>query len=231
MRSHIDFLTYRNKIYHDWPLKFWKTGEYQVIKEKLHDLRDPSSGRDLYCPGHLNLFRELSLLRPEQVRVVIVGQDPYPDPVLACGIAFSIPRHVKNFPGSLVNIFKEYSDDLGFDTPSCGDLTQWSEEGVLLWNAFPTTAIGRPAAHHWCEYRELTDEVLRTVDDQKSVFVFLGRVAQTFAGNCSEPERTICTSHPAPLGANHGFLGSRIFSRTNRLLTELGKKPINWRLT
>jgi uracil-DNA glycosylase len=230
MNAFTEFLNYRNNIYRHWPLKFWKSGEYQVIKEKLHDLRDPRTDRDLYCPGRANLFRELSLLRPEQVKVVIVGQDPYPDPVLACGIAFSIPRHVKDFPGSLVNIFKEYHDDLGFDTPEHGDLTQWSNEGVLLWNAFPTVDIGRPGSHHWSEYEYLTREIIRTLDVQKSVFVFLGRVAQTFANECSEPERTICTSHPSPLGARHGFLGSRVFSRTNWLLKSSGKGTINWRL-
>lgn len=230
MNEHTQFLNYRNSIYRNWPLKFWKSGEYQVIKEKLHDLREPRSGRDLYCPGHTNLFRELSLLRPEQVRVVIVGQDPYPDPVLACGVAFSIPSHIKSFPGSLVNIFKEYSSDLDYPTPKCGDLTKWSEEGILLWNAFPTTAIGRPAAHRWCEYESLTTEIIRYLDDQKPVFVFLGRLAQAFAGECSEPERTICTSHPSPLGANKGFLGSKIFSRINSILADLGKQPINWRL-
>lgn len=230
MKQHIEFLSFRNKVYHDWPLKFWKSGEYQVIKEKLHDLSEPSTGRDLYVPGRTNLFRELSLLRPSEVRVVIVGQDPYPDPLLATGVAFSIPRHVKSFPGSLVNIFKEYSSDLDYPTPECGDLTPWSEEGVLLWNAFPTTAVGRPAAHRWTEYEYLTTEIIHHIDDQKPVFIFLGRLAQAFAGECSEPERTISTSHPSPLGVHKGFFGSRIFSRTNSLLVGLGQKPINWRL-
>lgn len=230
MKRHIEFLNYRNSIYKSWPLKFWKSGEYQVIKEKLHECRDDRTLRDLYCPGRFNLFRELSLLRPEQVKVVIVGQDPYPDALLATGIAFSIPRSVKTFPRSLVNIFKEYSDDLGYPTPKHGDLSRWVKEGVLLWNAFPTCAIGRPASHRWCEYEYLTREIIHYLDDQKPVFVFLGRMAQAFAGECSEPERTISTSHPSPLGAHKGFLGSRIFSRTNDILANIGKKPINWRL-
>lgn len=230
MNSITDFLNYRNNIYRNWPLKFWQSGEYQVIKERLHDLREPTTNRHLYCPHPSNLFRELSLLRPGEVKVVIVGQDPYPDPLLACGIAFSIPRHVKRFPQSLVNIFKEYSDDLGFNTPEHGDLTKWSEEGVLLWNAFPTCDIGRPGSHQWNEYEYLTREIIRTVDDHKPVFVFLGRVAQAFAGECSEPERIICTSHPSPLGVNHGFKGSRIFSRINFQLVHMGKSPIDWRL-
>jgi uracil-DNA glycosylase len=230
MNELTQFLNYRNEIYRNWPLKFWKTGEYQVVKEKLHECRDGNTFRDLYCPGRLNLFRELSLLRPEQVKVVIVGQDPYPDPLLATGVAFSIPRSVSSFPGSLVNIFKEYTDDLDYSTPEHGDLTKWLEEGVLLWNAFPTCAIGRPSSHHWCEWECLTSEIINHLDAQKCVFVFLGRVAQAFADECSEPERTIKTSHPSPLGANKGFLGSRIFSRTNWILKNLGKDPIDWRL-
>jgi uracil-DNA glycosylase len=226
----IDLANFRNKVYRRWPLKFWKTGEWQTIKEKLHECRDDHTFRDLYCPGRFNLFRELSLLRPEQVKVVIVGQDPYPDPVLACGIAFSIPGYINAFPGSLVNIFKEYSDDLDFDTPKSGDLTGWLREGVLLWNAFPTCAIGRPGSHHWCEYEAITKEILGTVDGQKPVFIFLGRVAQAYQGECSERQRCISTSHPSPLGAHKGFLGSRIFSRANDILINIGKEPINWRL-
>jgi uracil-DNA glycosylase len=229
MRKHQEFLTFRNKVYQDWPLKFWKSGEWQVIKEKLNDLRN--SAGDGYCPGHTNLFRELAYVRPEQVRVVIVGQDPYPNPVLACGIPFSIPADILEFPPSLVNIFKEYHDDLGFDTPNHGDLTQWLERGILLWNAFPTCTIGRPASHHWCEYEYLTRDILHRVDGQKPVFVFLGRVAQAFADCASERQRCILTSHPSPLGASKGFLGSRIFSRTNDILANLGKEPVNWRLS
>lgn len=230
MNEHTQFLNHRNSIYRNWPLKFWKSGEYQVIKEKLHDIRDRHTLRDLYCPGRFNLFRELALLRPEQVKVVIVGQDPYPNPLLATGVAFSIPRSVKTFPPTLVNIFKEYSDDLDYPTPKHGDLTRWVKEGVLLWNAFPTCAIGRPASHRWCEYEYLTRDVIHTVDMYKPVFVFLGRMAQAFASECSEQQLTISTSHPSPLGAHKGFLGSRIFSRVNTLLVEAGKKPINWRL-
>jgi len=231
MNELTQFLNYRNDIYRNWPLKFWKSGEYQVVKEKLHECRDGNTLRDLYCPGRLNLFRELSLLRPEQVKVVIVGQDPYPDPLLATGIAFSIPRSVKTFPPSLVNIFKEYTNDLGYDRPKSGDLTRWIKEGVLLWNAYPTCEAHKPGSHKWPEYDLLTGELLRALDVNKPVVIYLGRVAQTFEASCSEPERAIKTSHPSPLGAMKGFLGSRIFSRTNWILKNLGKEPIQWKLS
>ena len=210
-----------------WKLKFWKSGEWQVIRERLNDLdhrRLP--GAQAYCPAPVDMFRVLNELPPERVRVCIVGQDPYPNPKYCTGTAFSIPDHIgsDDYPPSLVNIFKEYHDDLQLPFPTCGDLTPWTQQGVLLWNAYPSCAAGHPGSHHWCEWELLTQEVLRKAADHNAVLAYLGRVAQTFA--VPGYERQLWTSHPSPLGAKKGFLGSRIFSRINWYLDQ----PINWRL-
>lgn len=210
-----------------WKLKFWKSGEWQVIRERLNDLdrRRPPDAQ-AYCPAASNLFRVLNELPPERVRVVIVGQDPYPNPKYATGVGFSIPADLgpDDYPPSLVNIFKEYQDDLGLPLPTSGDLSPWIDQGVLLWNAFPSVAVGKPGSHHWTEWEYLTKEILGKAKENGAVLVYLGRTAQAFA--IPGYERQLWTSHPSPLGAKKGFLGSRIFSRINAMLDE----PINWRL-
>jgi uracil-DNA glycosylase len=210
-----------------WKLRFWKSGEWQVIRERLNDLdRQPHDGQ-AYCPRPVDLFRALNLVQPDRVRVVIVGQDPYPSIRYATGVAFSIPDNIEqsDYPPTLVNIFKEYHDDLGLPFPKSGDLTPWTQQGVLLWNAYPSCAAGKPGSHHWCEWEYLTQEVLQKAASHNAVLVYLGRVAQTFA--IPGYERQLWTSHPSPLGAHRGFLGGRIFSRINWYL---GDKPIDWRL-
>jgi len=208
-----------------WNLKYWKTGEWDVVRERLD--AEPS----LWLPGPDRCFRAFRLAPdPSRVRVLVVGQDPYPQRQYATGVAFSIPKEEKVFPPTLKNIFQEYQDDLHLPMPTHGNLERWSHRGVMLWNAYPSVKTGKPGSHHWDEWRYLTTELVERLSKEQVVFVLLGRAAQEFAPYCGERQRIICTSHPSPLGAKHGFLGSRVFSRVNDILRTEGKEEINWRL-
>lgn len=208
-------------------LNYWKSGEWQVIMEKLNDLKKK---KVLYCPSRANLFAALSAIPMEKVRVAIIGQDPYPNPGHATGIAFSIPSEVKEFPPTLVNFLKEYQDDLHYPAPRCGDLRRLCNNGVLLWNAIPSCLAGVPGSHRWTEWEYLTKEIVEKLNERNVVFLLLGRIARSLVCYTDNRSRVIETSHPSPLGVKHGFVGSRIFSRANAALVELGKEPIDWRL-
>lgn len=213
-----------------WDLAYWQTGEYQVIEERLDDHERTNLA---YVPTRSLLFHSLSLIHTGQVRCCIIGQDPYPNPKHATGIAFSVPGQLgsDNLPGSLKNIFKEYQSDLHYPAPKNGDLTTWVNRGVLLWNAYPSCLAWKPGSHHWDEWRPLTEEILGKLDVlHKTVFVLLGTTARSFS-SCIRNSPIIETSHPSPLGANKGFLGSRVFSRVNAELCKLKQPIINWRLT
>jgi len=206
----------------DWAkLKYWQSGEWQVVEERLHDIP--------YCPGEHLLFASLSHTPLSNTRVAIIGQDPYPECASCTGVAFEAPDDVPR-PASLRNICREYCSDLGYPEPTKNSLRRWIDQGVLLWNAFPSCASGQPGSHHWDEWRYLTSEIITTLDSRGSVvFVFLGGVARSFA-HLSTRNRTIETSHPSPMGANKGFIGSRIFSTVNTKLVELKQPTIDWRL-
>lgn len=194
------------------------------MKERLHE------SVVQYNPSYAHLFDCLRHVALAEVRVAVVGQDPYPNAEHACGIAFAVPNSVTRLPPSLVNLYKEYSADLNYPTPQNGDLSPWMKQGVLLWNVYPSCYTGRPASNHWEEWTYLTKEIVEKLDEQgKTVFVFLGRVAGHYASYVKHCPY-IVTSHPSPLGANKGFLGSRIFSRTNFYLRSIGQQEINWRL-
>lgn len=202
-------------------LEYWKTGEWQVVMERLDDLR--KSGRQ-YNPSRAKLFEALRVCPYDSCRVAIIGQDPYPDERYATGIAFDVGEAKPPYPASLCNIFNELSSDLDIPVPSSGNLRPWCDQGVLLWNAYPSCLKGKPGSHHWCEWEYLTREILEKLDG-KAVIVALGSIARSFLDVVHESP-ILSTSHPSPLGVKHGFEGSRIFSRINALL----EKPIDWRL-
>jgi uracil-DNA glycosylase len=219
----------------NWDLSFWTTGEWQVIQERLDDY--DAKQTDSYVPARSRLFDSLRLSPMERTRACIIGQDPYPGRDTqgrshATGLAFSVSETVGqgNLPPTLKNIFREYVSDLKYPTPKNGDLTPWANQGVLLWNVYPMLMTGPKRSCHWPEWLLLTEEIVRKLDEQdKTVFILLG----TFARSCSRwVSRSPCikTSHPSPMGANKGFLGSKIFSRTNNHLELLGLEPIDWRL-
>jgi len=202
---------------------FWSSGEWETAQEKLDDEEEAGY---VVCPERTRLFEALDVVPYANVSVAILGQDPYPNLRHANGIAFSVCPRTKELPSSLRNIYSEYVHDLGYPHPHSGDLSRWCERGVLLWNVFPSCREGQPGSHHWPEWETLTEEILRRLDEKGNVvFAFLGRVAGSFRV-CVEHSPCIETSHPSPLGARQGFIGSRLFSAINKEL----KKPIYWRL-
>lgn len=219
-----------------WPeLRWWDSGERQVVEEKIDDL--VASG--VQCnPKKADLYRSLQATPEGEVRVCVIGQDPYPASEMATGIAFSIPKSIprERFPQTLRIILAEYSSDLGLPTPSHGDLSAWTSRGVLLWNAVPSCQSGRPLSNNWDEWSYLTGEIVNKLAKRGGVvFVCLGRVASAYTAQVDRVRnRVIETSHPSPRGiraSKSPFTGSRIFSTANVRLRELQQTPIDWRLT
>ncbi|MFF7941285.1 uracil-DNA glycosylase [Nocardia gamkensis] len=185
-----------------------------------------------YLPSGENVLRAFQ--RPfDAVRVLVVGQDPYPTPGHPMGLSFSVAPDVSPIPRSLANIFAEYSKDLGHPTPSCGDLSPWSDQGVLMLNRVLTVSPGKPASHRGKGWEEVTDQAIRSLvaRDEPLVAILWGRDAATLKPLLAEAEIPyIESAHPSPLSASRGFFGSRPFSRVNELLDELGAEPVDWRL-
>lgn len=185
-------------------------------------------------PPRQYLFSALEAVAPEQVRVVILGQDPYHEPGQAHGLAFSVCDGVK-FPPSLRNIFTELCDDLHLPMPTSGNLTPWTKQGVLLLNTVLTVQEGEANSHKNYGWQTFTDGVIRALHrlPQPIAFVLWGAQAQSKAALASDSEypRLILQSpHPSPLSSYRGFFGSRPFSQINDYFERLGQPPIDWRL-
>ena len=190
-----------------------------------------------YLPSGENVLRAFK--QPfAGVRVLIVGQDPYPTPGHAVGLSFSVGPEVRPLPGSLVNIFREYSEDLGYPAPATGDLTPWSERGVLLLNRVLTVQPGKPGSHRGRGWEEVTEQAIRALAARKSagraggeplVAILWGRDARTLAP-LLEGIPSIESAHPSPYSAANGFFGSRPFSRANQLLEQEDAEPVDWKL-
>ncbi|HEX2316587.1 MAG TPA: uracil-DNA glycosylase [Thermomonospora sp.] len=165
------------------------------------------------------------------VRVLIVGQDPYPTPGHPVGLSFSVAPDVRPLPGSLINIFREYHADLGHPEPSTGDLTPWTEQGVLLLNRALTVAPGRPASHRGKGWEEVTEQAIRALAARGGplVAILWGRDARNLKPLLGGVP-CIESAHPSPMSADRGFFGSRPFSRANELLERQGGRPIDWKL-
>ncbi len=183
-----------------------------------------------YLPAGPNVLRAFQ--QPfEDVRVLIVGQDPYPTPGHAVGLSFSVAPEVRPLPGSLENIFRELASDLGLPRPSSGDLTPWTERGVLLLNRALTTAPRRPAAHRGKGWEEVTDQAIRALAarDTPLVAILWGRDARGLRPLLGAVP-SVESAHPSPMSADRGFFGSRPFTRANALLAEQGAEPVDWKL-
>lgn len=168
----------------------------------------------------------------DDVRVLIVGQDPYPTPGHAVGLSFSVAPDVRPLPRSLQNIFRELHDDLGVPAPRSGDLTRWTENGVMLLNRVLTVRLGEPGSHRGIGWEEITEAAIAAlVDrlDQPLVAILWGRDAQSLEPGLPDVP-VIASAHPSPMSADRGFFGSRPFSRANELLDELGADPVDWSL-
>ena len=183
-----------------------------------------------YLPAGENVLRAFT--QPfHGVRVLIVGQDPYPTPGHPVGLSFSVAPDVRPLPKSLVNIFQEYCADLGFPAPSTGDLSPWTERGVLLLNRALTVAPGRPNSHQGKGWEEITEQAIRALAarNEPMVAILWGRNARNLRPLLGEVP-CIESAHPSPMSASGGFFGSRPFSRANALLEQQGASPIDWKL-
>jgi uracil-DNA glycosylase len=184
-----------------------------------------------YLPTGDRVLRAFSLPLPD-VRVLIVGQDPYPTPGHPVGLSFSVAPDVQPVPRSLQNIYAELGTDLGLPTPRNGDLTPWFESGVMLLNRVLTVRPGASASHQGKGWETVTAQAISALVERRGplVAILWGRQAQSLAPMLGDVPR-IESAHPSPLSARSGFFGSRPFSRTNDLLVQQGAPPIDWRLT
>jgi uracil-DNA glycosylase len=187
-----------------------------------------------YLPEGRNVLRAFTFPF-DKVRVLVVGQDPYPTPGHPVGLSFSVAPDVRPLPRSLDNIFSEYCADLGYPTPSNGDLTPWAERGVMLLNRVLTVQPGNPASHRGKGWEAVTECAIRALAarPQPLVAILWGRDASTLKPMLSVGDSRVATiesAHPSPLSAQRGFFGSRPFSRANAMLTDLGADPVDWRL-
>jgi uracil-DNA glycosylase len=189
-------------------------------------------GRGTVYPPHDEVFAALHLTPYADVKVVVLGQDPYHGPHQAHGLCFSV-RHGVQPPPSLQNIFKELEADLGISPPDHGCLEAWAHQGVLLLNTSLTVRAGRAASHQGKGWETFTDEVLKAVDakPERVVFILWGAAARRKKVLIDQGKHVVIESaHPSPLSASNGFFGSRPFSRANAALAEAGRDPVDWTL-
>jgi uracil-DNA glycosylase len=194
-------------------------------------LRSEIAAGRRYLPAGDNVLRAFKQPFAE-VKVLIVGQDPYPTPGHPVGLSFSVAPEVTRLPGSLVNIFREYSDDLGFPAPSGGDLTPWTERGVLLLNRVLTVEPGKPGSHRGKGWEAVTEQAILALAARENtplVAILWGRDARNLAPMLGRVPR-IESAHPSPMSAHSGFFGTRPFSRANDLLERQGAEPVDWKL-
>jgi uracil-DNA glycosylase len=195
-------------------------------------LRAEIAAGNRYLPAGQNVLRAFTFPF-DRVRVLIVGQDPYPTPGHAVGLSFSVAPDVRPLPRSLENIYKEYSSDLGYPAPANGDLTPWAQRGVMLLNRVLTVRPGTPASHRGKGWEAVTECAIRALVGraQPLVAVLWGRDASTLKPMLDGSDCVAIESpHPSPLSASRGFFGSKPFSRSNELLEGMGAEPVDWRL-
>lgn len=216
----------------------WKYGLSDfLLSPKMDELRDflvseKQAQKEIYPPNSL-IFNAFNMTPLEQVKVVILGQDPYHGANQAHGLSFSVQRGVA-LPPSLRNIFHELHADVGVEIPRHGDLTRWAEQGVLLLNSVLTVEAGQPTSHQKRGWENFTDHVIDVLNEQREhiVFILWGAYAQR-KGQRIDPNKHLIlkAAHPSPLAANRGgFFGCKVFSKTNNYLKHNGIEPINWQL-
>ena len=194
-----------------------------LLEEKKHHV--------VYPPGPM-IFAAFDHTPFSEVKVVILGQDPYHGPDQAHGLSFSVAPGVPK-PPSLINMFKEIRDDLGYPIPGSGNLEKWADQGVLLLNATLTVRAHTPGSHQKQGWEQFTDAVIKTISERKEGVVFLlwGAYAQAKEALIDTTKHHILKApHPSPLSASRGFLGCRHFSKTNELLRYQGQSAIDWRI-
>ena len=217
------------KIEESWQNVLQDEFEKPYFKNLVSFVKDEYNSQKVYPPGS-QIFNAFQMCPFDEVKVVILGQDPYHGPKQANGLAFSVSDDVR-IPPSLVNIFKEIKSDLGKDLPPTGNLERWAEQGVLLLNATLTVRAGNAGSHQKKGWEEFTDAVVQKVNDLKEhvVFMLWGAYAQKKGAFIDERKHLVLKSaHPSPFAADRGFFGNRHFSKANAYLVEHGKEPIDW---
>lgn len=213
----------------DWEdrISFFQSPVFLKIKAILDQKR--TTGESI-LPAEEDIFNAFKFTPFERVKVVILGQDPYPNKRHAHGLAFSIPKTTLDIPKSLKNIFKELNQDLQI-TITHGNLESWARQGVLLLNTVLTVTEGNSNSHKSLGWQVFTTEVIQTIDADKEhcVFILWGLKAQKLKKYITNPNHFIIESpHPSPLSSYRGFFGSKCFSKTNTYLESVGLTPINW---
>jgi uracil-DNA glycosylase len=217
----------------DWKPFFGSIKDKQYSKT-LHDFLEKEYQTETIYPPRDMVFQAFKLTKPADLKVVIVGQDPYHNPGQAMGMSFSVPRGIEP-PPSLINVYREIENDLkiemNFDN---GDLTPWAEQGVLLLNAYLTVRAGQPLSHARPEYDQFINDVMVYLDslDQPIVFMLWGTFAKKFSSLILNPKHiALMACHPSPMAANSGgWFGMHLFSRCNTFLAENNLQPIDWRI-
>lgn len=206
----------------------YKKNYFVSLRSRVHD----EYQRKTIFPKYENIFTAFNTTSYENVKVVILGQDPYHGEGEAHGLSFSVQDGIK-LPPSLKNIYKELYDDLGIVIPNTGNLTSWSKQGVLLLNAILTVEKDRPASHRNIGWEEFTDAVISKINEKDTpvVFILWGNFAKSKKNLITNPKHLVIESaHPSPFSARNGFFGSKPFSRTNEFLIKNEITPINWQL-
>jgi uracil-DNA glycosylase len=215
-----------------WKAVLQEEFEKPYFQEIVQFLKlEKSLGKTIYPPGSL-IFNAFNTTPFDQVKVVLLGQDPYHGPGQAHGLSFSVPDGVPP-PPSLQNIFRELQSDIGMPVPRSGNLTPWARQGVLLLNAYLTVLAGSPMSHAPIGWGTFTDAAIRKVSDLKKNIVFLlwGKFAREKEALIDETRHLVLkAAHPSPFSADKGFFGCRHFSKTNTYLMKNGIDPIDWKL-
>jgi uracil-DNA glycosylase len=215
----------------------WKEALSDVFKSTpflqvaAHIKTELATGAHIF-PAGSNIFNAFNQTSFDNVKVVILGQDPYHGSGQAMGLSFSVPAGVKP-PPSLVNIFKELKSDIGLPIPTSGDLTPWAKQGVLLLNAVLTVRENEPASHAKIGWMHFTDAVIQKISDEKKGVVFLlwGKFAEQKQVLIDETKHFVLkAAHPSPFSADKGFFGCKHFSKTNELLAKQGLQVIDWHI-
>ncbi len=220
----------------------------QILKNDWQDLLKDEFEKDYYLklrsfladeyktktiyPDMYDIFNALNYTQNKDVKVVILGQDPYHGPNQAHGLSFSVKPNV-TIPPSLVNIYKELNSDLGCSIPNNGYLKKWSDQGVMLLNTVLTVRAGQANSHKKIGWEYFTDKIISLLNDKENpiVFILWGKNAQSKLNIIKNPKHFILKSvHPSPLSAHRGFFGSKPFSKTNEFLISTGKEPIDWQI-
>ena len=221
-----------------WPQvlgSFTTTQGYRTyLGEVLTKVALEEEAGTLVLPANEDRFRALELTSPDDVKVVVLGQDPYPTPGDAMGLSFSV-KEGQTIPRSLGNIFRELEDDVGCPAPRSGDLTPWATQGVLLLNTIMTVRARLPKSHRAYGWQEVTERIIRSIAMWKRdvVFILWGNEAGEYAAMLEEMGQVVLkSSHPSPMGGScfKGFYGSKPFTRCNRELSRMGISEVDWSL-